>query len=134
MRRVILILGWVVVLMPAPRAEAHGLGAQVKISGARVELEAYYDDDTPARLAKVRVMGAAGEPLGEGRTDSEGRWSFATPPAGVYRVTVDAGAGHRKALDLTVPSAATPPSAQTTDTTEATERAEFTRTQWSRLG
>ena len=41
-------------LVAAPRAAAHALGAECKLVGDRVEVEAFYDDDTPAREASRR--------------------------------------------------------------------------------
>jgi hypothetical protein len=92
-------------------ASAHALGAECKLQGDRVEVEAYYDDDTPARDAQVVVQDAAGKHVAEGRTNDKGMWSFARPDPGRYRVTVDAGAGHRATVTMTVPKA--PPDAAT---------------------
>ena len=72
--------------------------------------------------------------MAEGQTDGEGRWSFPLPPAGRYRVMVDAGAGHRKWLELTVPAADARPRREPAGPSAAAERAEFTGVHWPRLG
>jgi hypothetical protein len=132
MRALLVVLGSSAALVTAPwRVEAHGLGAGCKINGTRVELEAYYDDDTPARAAKVRVQDAAMAIVAAGETDRAGRWSFALPPPGKYRIVADAGAGHRKTLDLVIPSA-TDPAASAEDAISA-ERKHFTRIYWRQL-
>src|SRR5947209_14726965 len=102
MRAIFWPLGCLLVLVAPLRSAAHGLGAECKVNGSRVELEAYYDDNTPARDARVYVEDAEHQLLAAGRTDADGRWSFARPGAGAYRVIVDAGAGHRKELKFTL--------------------------------
>jgi hypothetical protein len=82
---------------------AHALGAECKIRGDKVEVEAYYDDDTPARDARVTVLDKQESVVAEGRTDDQGRWSFPTPKPGRYQVIVDAGGGHLTKLRMTVP-------------------------------
>jgi nickel transport protein len=137
-------------------ASAHALGAECRLRGDRVEVEAYYDDDTPARDARVTVQDAAKKSLAEGRTNDKGFWSFPRPQPGRYRVTVDAGAGHRATVTITVPSAQ--PDGTTAASTSTGEcdcckdgtstqgvqgavklsegpgREEFTRTPWLKIG
>ncbi|HEY8505923.1 MAG TPA: carboxypeptidase-like regulatory domain-containing protein [Gemmataceae bacterium] len=96
-------------LAGAGPALAHEVGAECTLRDGRVEVVAYFDDDTPARSAKVRVLDGRRETLAEGRTDEEGRWSFPAPPAGKYRVVVDAGAGHLAEVGVTVPPAVASP-------------------------
>jgi hypothetical protein len=89
-------------------ASAHALGAECNLRDGRLELEAYFDDDTAARDASVRLLDAGENVVAEGRTDDEGRWSYPAPAPGRYRVVVDAGAGHRTQLRLTIPKADPP--------------------------
>jgi nickel transport protein len=96
------VAAWVILVIPAV-ANAHALGAEAKLKDGRVTVEAFYDDDTPAADAKVVVTGPDGKLVAEGKTDRVGKWSFAAPPAGKYKVVVDAGAGHRATATLTVP-------------------------------
>ncbi len=125
-------LGLAAVFGAVPRAAAHALGADCRVQAGRVELEAYYDDDTPAREAKVRVHDDGGQVVADGRTDAEGRWSFARPAPGHYRVVVNAGAGHRKELGVTIPGPAE--TAPAVAVSAEPTRAEFTRFPWLKLG
>lgn len=84
---------------------AHALSADAKLRGGRVEIEAYFADNTPARNAQISVFNAGNEKIGEGPTDDKGRWSFAKPPAGRYRIEVNAGDGHFVLVQLTIPVA-----------------------------
>jgi nickel transport protein len=135
-----LTLLWLLTL--AGPASAHGLGAECRLVGQRVEVEAYYDDDSPAVNAKVAVRDSAQAVVAEGRTDAEGRWSCARPAAGRYEVTVDAGGGHRMKVPMTIPAetsrelsasaAEAPPTVERIS--EGPGREEFTRTPWLKLG
>jgi hypothetical protein len=100
-------LAVVVVLLAANPAAAHALGAECRLRGNKVEVEAYFDDDTPAQNAKVTVTDSHKQIIAEGRTDEAGRWSFSAPTPGDYLVLVEAGGGHSKRVKMTVPSAST---------------------------
>ncbi|HEY1380558.1 MAG TPA: carboxypeptidase-like regulatory domain-containing protein [Gemmataceae bacterium] len=118
-------------LAAAAPARAHALGAEAKLRGGRVEVEAYFSDNTPARDARVTVRDAADATIAEGRTDAEGRWSFPAPPPGRYAVVVDAGAGHRtRPIAVTIPGE--PPAADVT-VSEGPRREEFTQFPWGRV-
>jgi hypothetical protein len=123
----------VLVALP-PAASAHAIGAEAKLKGGRVHLEAYYDDDTVADDARVKVEGN-GKVVAEGRTDVKGRWTFAAPPAGKYRVTVDAGAGHRTTITVVIPEGTVPEETveRPTVVSEGKRREEFTRFPWQNL-
>jgi nickel transport protein len=143
MRVVVLALSSLLVY--ALPASAHALGAECKLRGGRVEVEGYYDDNTPARDARVTVRDAAGQTVADGRTDDKGRWSFPAPEPGRYHVIVDAGAGHRAVVSVTVPEAASAPPTFTstpdagpgppaeTVISEGPGRAEFTRVPWTKI-
>jgi hypothetical protein len=88
-------------------ARAHALGAEAKLKDGRVTVEAFYDDDTPAKGARVAVTGPDGKAAAEGETDGDGRGAFPAPPAGKYQIVVDAGSGHRKTVALTIPEPTT---------------------------
>ncbi len=104
-------------------AFAHNVGVDCKLNGDKVEVEAFYDDDTAAAKAKVRVENAKEEVIASGVTDAKGKWSFAAPPPGKYVVFLDAGAGHRaqKELDLEETIRVGP------------TRDDFTRTPWRKI-
>ena len=141
------LVGWVLMLSVGS-AMAHDLGAQAKWQDGQVVLEAYYDDDTAASQAKVRVVDGTGAVVLQGTTDDQGRWIFAAPPPGRYRVTVDAGGGHRTSIVLTIPEQAStslagtatpsqpspPPLSEAPIVSSGPSRQEFTRFPWLRLG
>lgn len=108
------VAAWVVLVIPAV-ADAHALGAEAKLKDGRVTVEAFYDDDTPAADAKVVVTDPDGKVVAEGTTDKAGKWSFAALPAGKYKVVVDAGAGHRATVTLTIPESHRPVQPQEAD-------------------
>ena len=140
-------------LVAAPRADAHALSGQCKLRGDKVELEAYFDDDSPAADAKVRVLDQGKKAIAEGRTDAKGRWTFARPSAGKYVVIVDAGAGHRAEVKMDVPAGASTAESSAEDDccccdapsnssestpsitiSEGPDRATFTGYLWLKLG
>src|SRR5438128_521802 len=86
----------------AAEARAHGLGVGWKVREGRIHVAAFFDDDTAPRYALVLVRNAVGDTIANGKTDTEGEWSFPTPKAGEYEVIVDAGGGHRTARKLIV--------------------------------
>ena len=123
-------------------AQAHALGAEAKLKDGTVYVEAFFDDDSAAIDAKIHVEDEAKKVVAEGRTDKKGRWSFPAPAAGKYRVIVDAGAGHRASVGLTIPgvAATTAPSAPPPDQKKAEElvvsdgtRSEFTGIPWLKV-
>src|SRR5437868_981986 len=92
-----LTLAILAVFFGGAQVHAHALGAGLRIDRekGRVHVEAFYDDDTPAANALVTVFDGNKETIAKGKTDAKGTWSFPCPPRGEYRVTVDAGDGHR---------------------------------------
>jgi hypothetical protein len=125
-------------LAVAPAAWAHALHAEAKLKGDTVTVEAFFDDDTPARGAKVAVRDERGREVAAGRTDERGVWSFPRPAAGKYEVVVDAGAGHRsRPAPLTIPTetalGAHRPPPEEVRVTPGPTRGELTRFPWLRL-
>ncbi|MFQ3591579.1 MAG: carboxypeptidase-like regulatory domain-containing protein [Gemmataceae bacterium] len=124
---------------------AHDLGAQAKLQDGKVILEAYFDDDTAASEAKVRVMDDNGATVSSGTTDDKGTWTFAAPPPGRYRVVVNAGGGHKATIPLKIPnrpgeSRLVPEKSETAASPHAEQtisagptREQFTRFPWGRL-
>jgi nickel transport protein len=111
---------------------AHNVGVACKLRGDKVEVEAFYDDDTPAQKAKVQVKDGKDEIIASGVTDEKGNWNFAAPTPGKYVVHLDAGAGHRARADLVVPAqneSATPDET----ISEGPTRAEFTSAPWLKV-
>ncbi|MCI0683562.1 MAG: hypothetical protein L0Y71_15770 [Gemmataceae bacterium] len=129
----------IVALVPAGAA-AHGIDLEWKQIGERVTVEAFFDDDTPARDARVQILDAQKAVVASGKTDAQGKCSLPTPKPGKYQIVVDAGAGHRKQRPFTigtpsptlpVPTApADPPSSSVTS--GGANRQEVTRFPWER--
>src|SRR5262245_33765334 len=94
------VLGLILLALVAESASAHSLGAACRPKGNQVEVEAYFSDGALAAEAKVRVTDSEGTTVVEGVTDERGRWRFAKPAPGRYRVWVDA-TGHTTYVDLT---------------------------------
>jgi hypothetical protein len=113
----------------AAPARAHRICAEAKQDGDTIRVEAFYDDNTPAVDAKVEVHATDAPQVAEGRTDGQGRWQFPKPGAGVYRLVVDAGAGHRTEVELKIQAAPAGP----VTVSEGPERADVTRTPWERI-
>ena len=118
------LLGVLAVAALPTAATAHGMGVEVKRIGATVQVEAYFDDDSPARAAEVTVTGSGGAVVATGTTDDKGVCTFAAPPAGTYKVVVDAGAGHRATKLFTIPG--DPPPAERVVVSEGLSREETT--------
>ncbi|HZZ79561.1 MAG TPA: carboxypeptidase-like regulatory domain-containing protein [Gemmataceae bacterium] len=114
--------------LPA-NAFAHAVGVSCKLNGAKVEVEVYYDDNTPATNAKIQVLDADEKVTLSGVTDEKGRCTFATPAPGQYQVRADAGAGHRTKTAFTVPAAAAQAPASVV-ISDGPTREEFTRFPW----
>ena len=117
-------------------ASAHALGVECKLHDGVVRLEAYFDDDTAAADARVVVLDAAQLIVAEGRTDAKGMWHFPAPPLGLYRVTIDAGAGHQTVIRLRIAvpaerTAAPEPVAKMV--LDGPTRAEFTQFPWGKV-
>ena len=139
-------------LIPA-EALAHAVGVDCTLSLGRVEVEAFYDDDSAAAKAKMQVVNANGEIVAQGVTDQRGRWTFRKPAPGKYEVRVDAGAGHRTKKKIDVPAAtvqeavigilldvslsieapAAAPVAPGTTISHSPARADFTRVPWEKV-
>lgn len=91
------------ILLPPSLALAHDLGAECKLKDGVIQVNAFFEDDTPAVHAKVEVTDMLGNAIAAGKTDARGFWSFSAPPAGDYVVIVDGGMGHRARVPLVVP-------------------------------
>ena len=90
------------IFLAAPVA-AHQVGADCTVKDDRIDVEAYFSDDTPVRQARVTVRDEGDKVVAEGRTDDKGKWQCRLLPAGLYRVGVDAGPGHKATVRLKVP-------------------------------
>jgi hypothetical protein len=140
------VAAWFTLAFPSV-ARAHAVGAEVKLKDGRVVIEVYYDDDTPGAEASVKVTDPSDKLVAEGKTDERGLWSFPAPLPGKYKVVVDAGAGHKSTISVTIPEPAEPKTVQSeapaakgetpVTVSEGPSRSEFTGTMryvWAAVG
>jgi hypothetical protein len=116
-------------------AAAHALLVDCNLRNGKVEVEAFYDDDTPAPKARVKVVNAEGQVVAGGETDQKGRLSFAMPAPGKYVVVVNAGAGHRKEKTIEVPARPDESMAPKNEATigDGPKRDDLTRIPWLKI-
>ncbi len=103
---------------------AHKLHVEANLSGDRVRIDAYYEDDTPAQDARVTVS-KDGVTVLEGKTDEHGTWTFPRPTIGSYLVKVES-VGHAAKTEFAIGGMEV--------SSEPETRAANTRTPWGRLG
>ncbi len=101
--------GLAVALIHAAPAAAHEMGADYRVDGDRLEVEASFDDGSPAQDVSVRLLDAHDNEVRREQTDHRGRCAFAGLAAGRYRVMLLDGAGHVAQLTVVVPEAAAGP-------------------------
>jgi hypothetical protein len=63
----------------ASHAFAHKMYVEAKVLTDHIRVEAYYEDDTPAQEAKVKIL-KDDAVVAEGRTDERGVWTCTLPP------------------------------------------------------
>ncbi len=88
---------------------AHNLDMDCRQINQRLEVEAFFDDDTPAREAIVKLLDERNELVVTAKTDAKGKCSFAFVNPGNYELEVDAGAGHRKRRPVRIVGTLPPP-------------------------
>jgi hypothetical protein len=92
-----------VALLGPARAVAHDLRVVVKLLPDRVQVEAGYDDDTPAEAAKVILTDSQGTVVAEGSTDERGVCHLPKLGPGRYTAKV-VSAGHADTVAFEVGS------------------------------
>jgi hypothetical protein len=134
MRPVTLLAPLLLLAVPAT-ARAHADGLECALRGAHLEVAAFFDDDTPARGAKVSVFDAADKLVASARTGADGKCRLPRPAPGSYRVDLNAGAGHfaRRTIEVPPrdPSGPADPPPGPLDT--GPPRAAFTAFPWGRV-
>jgi hypothetical protein len=123
---------WILAFLLTPTlVQAHALGVQAKLKDGKLHVEVYYDDNSPAIKATIKVMKGKDE-IKTGVTDADGHWSFEAPDAGKYEIHADAGAGHNAKTTLTIPGAVAGIDENKTSVIigDSPTREEFTRTPW----
>jgi nickel transport protein len=97
-----LLLALLALMAASGQARAHRLEADYRVlPEQRVEVEAWFDltRDSP-KGAAVQVLRADGTALTEGRLDADGMFAFSFDTVESLKVVVNAGAGHRKELNI----------------------------------
>ena len=107
--------------------QAHAVDMDWKQVGGKIEVEAFFDDDTPALEARVQILDDQKTVLASAVTDAKGRCVLIAPNPGKYRLVLDAGAGHRKERSITIVA-----SEPVADAEATSRRADFTRIPWER--
>jgi nickel transport protein len=84
---------------------AHDLEAVVTLAAPAVIVRAAYGGSEPVQFAKVQVFApAATQEFQTGVTDRRGCFSFVPDGPGAWRVMVDDEEGHKREIEVKVPS------------------------------
>lgn len=81
----------------------HNLCAKVERQGNQLLIEAWFDNDTPADQAAVRILQNE-KVISESKTDDRGLCSMPAPEPGKYVLQVHAGGGHRTEVPFSIES------------------------------
>jgi nickel transport protein len=124
----LLILALLGGIGPAAPAAAHSVFVFAGVTDHRIQGEVYFRGGTPARDAKVTLLGPGGETLGNTTTDEKGEFTFAVRVRCDHKLIADVGEGHRAEFtvsaeelpdDLPAPGGAGSPPAKQPDHAEA---------------
>ena len=101
------VLGLAALLLSPGQAQAHGIESSLtRLEGlsGQLMLQSRFSSGQPTADAVVRLVPPSGQPLDLGRTDNQGRLSFALPEqaSGAWELQVDGGPGHRDYLEMPV--------------------------------
>jgi hypothetical protein len=128
-----LLLPLVFLLSPVP----HAVHLQCRLEEKKLVIEAFYDDDMPAQDALVEIVDAQNKVLVSGRTNDKGVFRTEKPTPGKYLVRLDAGAGHKAKVNVTIPATGpltTAPAGKGQIVSEGPTREEVTRFPWEQIG
>ena len=116
---------------------AHNPDMDWKQVGDRLEVEAFFDDDMPARAARVQILDDQKNVVATAITDGAGKCVLRTPNPGKYQLVLDAGAGHRKQRTITIvgtlPVSDSESRSKADPVPSSTRREELTRFPWERV-
>lgn len=88
----------------------HDLCAKVERQGNQLQIEAWFDNDTPADQAVVRILQKE-KVICESKTDDRGLCSMPAPDPGSYVLQVHASGGHRTEVPFSIETQKTEQSA-----------------------
>ena len=102
MRSVCTWLAPLVVLLGlhAGQAWAHKVNVFAYVEGGKVYTESYFPDGRKVESGAIEVRDASGAKLLEGKTDSQGLFSFPLPKKEDLTITLDATMGHKNSFVL----------------------------------
>lgn len=88
---------WVLalLLLTAGTAQAHRVNVFAWVEGDTVFVECKYPDGTKVHEGVIRVLDSAGRELLNGKTNTQGEFSFRIPKQEDLTVVLEAGMGHR---------------------------------------
>ena len=95
------LLALAALVASAASASAHNLLVEGRVAQGRVRVEAFYDDDSPARQARITLENADGQIVAEGKTDDKGTWNCSLPAPGKYTLKAQSS-GHAARRSLVV--------------------------------
>jgi hypothetical protein len=121
----------VLLLLYSTPIHAHKMLLSCTLKADRVLVEVFYDDDTPAQEAEVRLGADEQNVIASGKTDERGNWFCAIPAAGTYQVWATS-TGHKAKGEIVVPASGSQAKANHSPSSEPT-REEQTRVPWDRL-
>ncbi|OKY76798.1 MAG: hypothetical protein BM485_01645 [Desulfobulbaceae bacterium DB1] len=81
--------------LSADPALAHKVNVFAYVEGDTVYTESYFPDGRPVAGGTIEVLGPADTKLLEGKTDTEGKFSFALPARENLTIVINASMGHR---------------------------------------
>ncbi len=132
------------ILISSTPALAHRMLLSCTLKADRVIVEVFYDDDTPAQEASVKLGTSEENVIASGKTDERGNWSCPAPRSGTYVVWATS-VGHKAKGEIVIPPKK--PSSQVSESklvgekkagtenqrSEELTREEQTRTPWVKL-
>lgn len=108
-------------LVFTPLVHAHALFLKAEKRQGKLYVEAWFDDDTPAQGATVKIT-QDGRLVGQGKTDERGVWTAECPPSGRYDIEATDGGGHRTHVIFTILESSSPQHAGTSHEAVAERR------------
>ncbi len=89
-----------VVVSASGTALAHKVNLFAYAEGGTIFTESYFPDGRAVEKGEVLVYDSKDQLLVEGKTDTEGLFSFGIPKIDDLKIVIDAGMGHKNSFDL----------------------------------
>ena len=91
----VLPIALVLLIIVAPWVNAHGIDIMAWVEGDRVLTESYFNSKIKIIDGQIKVFGPNGELLLEGKTDTNGIFSFKIPQETDLKIVLESAMGHR---------------------------------------